>query len=788
MQPLTTLSVTRIGSGLYSFQLERPPDENSPFAAPFVPYAQVRVADDVVRLLIDQVGAAIEAGGRRSQGGHALPFVDTGKALFDALLPSATPGVRDLRDAVRSLATPLLLSTNDPDIPWELMHDGDGFLGTKHSLGRSLRDAWDPGRSGAAIRTERERRCLLVADPTGDLPSALEEASALRRQFADRGISCECLAGDEATFEAVLNRLVGSEFSMFHYAGHVAVEEDPEEYALALAGRRTLRSSAIERLTRAPEVVFLNGCWSAQMVEGITRAFLRAGSRLVLGSLFAAPSRGASSFSQAFYSVFFEGESAGEALRSARKAGRETSNSDAAWACFVMYGDPRFSLGADPMGSMLKSSGMQRSDFTQAALADLERASQFAGARGAITASTLLAALVSGEEPLVRDRLRQRGVSPEKLQEVFRQAFAESGRSGTGREALSLSASVREVLRHASEIAGQAGRPAISSLDLVRGFVLVKTSSAWQLLRRLKIRPIDLDPDQSTRKVGRVGPLSGSDCEAQGWSVLLKAAALMESSGGSLISTGELFGALLSNDGGQLGTALANVGIPFEASQVEGAQAAAPGEKGEQIDCSENASQILTMAQAGAAAGRRLVSESDLLNAFVDAGGGNTGASLQKRGVVLRALTSGLFIAGGLLDLDRFDENSQKILETAGEFARHKEYGVVGRSHLLYGLLCLHNGVFSSRLKEQGFDSEQFADLFHATMPPGVASGANVSLRYASLSTSLIKILSASELAAKRAPLSLIAESNLIEAWVDDGGGSGASFLVRAGVRIRRLK
>ena len=72
MQPLTILSVTRLGSGLYSFQLERPPDESRPFAAPFVPYAQVRVADDVVRFIRDQIGESIERVHREKAGAGTL--------------------------------------------------------------------------------------------------------------------------------------------------------------------------------------------------------------------------------------------------------------------------------------------------------------------------------------------------------------------------------------------------------------------------------------------------------------------------------------------------------------------------------------------------------------------------------------------------------------------------------------------------------------------------------------------------------------------------------------------
>jgi hypothetical protein len=71
MGPLTTLAITRVGLDTYTFVLERPPDPEHPFAAPFVPCAEVRVPGEVVRVMRDRIADSVV--GRspfgRSRGG-----------------------------------------------------------------------------------------------------------------------------------------------------------------------------------------------------------------------------------------------------------------------------------------------------------------------------------------------------------------------------------------------------------------------------------------------------------------------------------------------------------------------------------------------------------------------------------------------------------------------------------------------------------------------------------------------------------------------------------------------
>jgi ATP-dependent Clp protease ATP-binding subunit ClpA len=188
-----------------------------------------------------------------------------------------------------------------------------------------------------------------------------------------------------------------------------------------------------------------------------------------------------------------------------------------------------------------------------------------------------------------------------------------------------------------------------------------------------------------------------------------------------------------------------------------------------------------------AAAASRRVAESDLLDAFIESGGGGAGAYLQSRGIVLRSLTSHLFLDGGLVDSGRFSTRALDVLDSGLEFARQKEYRNLGRRHLLYGLLSVKKGAMDLRLREQDRDCELLADLLHATLPPGGAPGQRLELRVSCLTTGMMKILCAAESASLQEGALEVDDRHLLDAWVEDGGGEGGSFLVQNNIRLRRL-
>ena len=201
---------------------------------------------------------------------------------------------------------------------------------------------------------------LLVGDPwvqdvcshqngkLQQLPYAKKEV-----EMIGRILNTAPLTGTEATKDVVLSQL--SSAALVHIAAHGRMETG--EIALAPSPTRTSRIPQEEDflLTMADvlkvklraKLVVLSCCHSgrgeikAEGVVGIARAFLGAGARSVLVSLWAIDDEATLEFMNNFYQHLVKGRSASEALNRAMKCLRESEQFSEMrfWAPFVLIGD-----------------------------------------------------------------------------------------------------------------------------------------------------------------------------------------------------------------------------------------------------------------------------------------------------------------------------------------------------------------------------------------------------------------------------------------------------------------
>ena len=200
---------------------------------------------------------------------------------------------------------------------------------------------------------------LLVGDPwvqevvyEGMTPEQLEWAEK-EVQMIGEILQTEPLVGKQATKDKVLTRI--STVALVHIAAHGKMETgeialapnttrsspipDKEDYLLTM--KDVLKAQIRARL------VVLSCCHSArgevksEGVVGIARAFLGAGARAVLVSLWAIDDKATMEFMKVFYQHFVHGRSASEALNKAIKSLRESDRFSAVkyWAPFVLIGD-----------------------------------------------------------------------------------------------------------------------------------------------------------------------------------------------------------------------------------------------------------------------------------------------------------------------------------------------------------------------------------------------------------------------------------------------------------------
>ena len=200
---------------------------------------------------------------------------------------------------------------------------------------------------------------LLVGDPwvqevvyEGMTPEQLEWAEK-EVQMIGEILQTEPLIGKQATKDEVLKRI--SSVALVHIAAHGRMETgqialapnttrlspipDKEDYLLTM--KDVLNAQIRARLVVLSCCHSARGEVKAEGVVGIARAFLGAGARSVLVSLWAIDDEATMEFMKVFYQCLVHGRSASEALNKAMKSMRESDRFSAVkyWAPFVLIGD-----------------------------------------------------------------------------------------------------------------------------------------------------------------------------------------------------------------------------------------------------------------------------------------------------------------------------------------------------------------------------------------------------------------------------------------------------------------
>lgn len=215
---------------------------------------------------------------------------------------------------------------------------------------------------------EADRGALALADPAvggeaavlrqaapwseairlGPLPRAREEGRDLVDRLGRDGV---LRAGEEAS-ERYLKHADVRQFSILHLAAHaVADDERPARSAVLLApGAPTedglLQLREVVGLDLGGSVVILSACGTAsgelirgEGVLGLGRAFLQAGARAVIGSLWPLRDDEAAVFVGRIARHLAHGESVGAAMAAARRDRIAAGDPVSAWAGMVVLGD-----------------------------------------------------------------------------------------------------------------------------------------------------------------------------------------------------------------------------------------------------------------------------------------------------------------------------------------------------------------------------------------------------------------------------------------------------------------
>jgi hypothetical protein len=282
-----------------------------------------------------------------------------GDLMYRLVLP---PLMYDYLDRTNYSIT---ITTNDLELPWELMwHEGE-FACLRHPMARMPMGRMFPREGHPPVRPDGKSYFLLVyADPHGNLPAAEAEVNqikeALESNFGER-VHIDVMKGVAAEGRALTDALRFGSYDVIHYAGHASFDiQRPERSGLLLHGSELFTAQRIHRLVEGRPLVYLNACesgrvanedspqvvreYSQERAEGLASALLYGGALGCIGALWPIFDRQAAEFAIEFYNRVLEGHMLGEAMRQARIQLKARYPRQITWAAFVLYGDPTHRL------------------------------------------------------------------------------------------------------------------------------------------------------------------------------------------------------------------------------------------------------------------------------------------------------------------------------------------------------------------------------------------------------------------------------------------------------------
>jgi CHAT domain-containing protein len=280
-----------------------------------------------------------------------------GKLMYNLLVPN---GMQRLLE--ETTPCPLTVSSNDLELPWELMHDQTDFLCVKRPFARMPVGKTYPRHTRWIPPNRTAWNMLLIhSDPYDNLRDSHAEITEIQQIFNGLPqVNATLLDGDQATGRLLTRHLSDGRYDLIHYAGHAGFDlAEPDQSFLLLHGEERFSADRIQKVLDGRPVVFLNACNSSQtnnedetastdriamQAQGLASAFIYGGAQACVGAMWPIFDDSARALAVAFYQALLARQPVGEALCAARAFSRGKHSDRLTWAAYTLYGDPRFKL------------------------------------------------------------------------------------------------------------------------------------------------------------------------------------------------------------------------------------------------------------------------------------------------------------------------------------------------------------------------------------------------------------------------------------------------------------
>src|SRR6266581_949324 len=534
MEQLAQLHIIRTDAA-YRFRLDLPDGSSTK-----------EYTTDITTELSERLRRALQAASQHMQplenknqtkrGGINDAFHILGRLLFETLVPSA------IQEVLHHLDVPLLLSTNTPEIPWELLYDSKPspghFLCQHLSIGRQV----DSGRNTTSTKhrpplsdrlsvdttLHKARRIgrretqglsvLFLINPTGEHSLAEEEVATLCTTLPE-SVSRLILYRQQANQLEMRMSIKNETPQVLHYAGPVPLATKTSEPMLALAGSSRLdantASQVFQSFTRRP-LVFLSyfdsmqaGTLPAYEMELLADNLIAAGAGAVITMRWPVNIQCSREFATLFYQELADGMSLGEAIKRTRVIMAQRHTEDFSWMSYVLYGDPSVALVLSSPGSRDRTMENPFDDFEDDQISQTMYSSSNALDRRFLQevlgialmearrmhkdylgTPHLFIALTKLDGGCTQDALRTLSFSSKQVRDVVRLALG-SGKAASDTPILP-TRRCKEILQTAERNALNAGSTMIDERAIAQAVLGEKDGVTYELLTKMGINPAQL--------------------------------------------------------------------------------------------------------------------------------------------------------------------------------------------------------------------------------------------------------------------------------------------------------
>mgnify|MGYP006294684089 FL=1 len=244
-----------------------------------------------------------------------------GQYIFSELLPE------DISRAIQQIPRDTIIQLEIDDqvshLPWELMYTGNNFLCLENNISRVK-----PNEQSIQEPALGVIPMLIIADPTGDLFGAQDEANYIISQL--RGSSLRISRyGTEIRKRDYLKLLKSGKYRIIHYSGHSASSSEAgKSHHMFMDGACYAEEIEVLEMDNPPFLVFSNSCQSAEdSLEkdetgntSLAGAYLKAGVGACMAAIWLVSDLGSGNFASDFYRYLLFGATLGEAVLRARRA------------------------------------------------------------------------------------------------------------------------------------------------------------------------------------------------------------------------------------------------------------------------------------------------------------------------------------------------------------------------------------------------------------------------------------------------------------------------------------